>query len=169
VIKSSTAMKQGLARVRRQWRAGHYARALAEVERLLESWPDNPRLLTMRGNLIQVQENEEGSTLQDAKRALQRAVDLDEESPHAWIELGHFLNASEDDAEAAAKCFAKAIRLSKRLLKEALLGQAKALSELDRRSEALACLTEAYWLRAHPERSANGPSEQEILEQLEAL
>jgi tetratricopeptide (TPR) repeat protein len=169
VSKSSNSMKRGLAYVRRQWRAGRYDHALAGVERLLKDWPDNPHLLTLRGNLIQLQENQEGPTLNDAKLALQRAVDLDEESPRAWIELGHFLHASEDNAEAAAKCFAKAIRLSKRLLKEALLGQAKVLSELERRPEALACLTEAYWLQARNGKSAGGSGDQEILEQLEAL
>lgn len=162
-------MKRGLAQVRRQWRTGRYDRALAQVDRLLKDWPDNPHLLILRGNLIQLQEDDAGPTLKDAKRALQRAVDLDEESPSALIELGHFLNASEDDAKAAAKCFAKAIRLCKRLLKEALLAQAKVLSELDRRPEALACLTEVYWLQSQNGKSARGPGNEELLEQLAAL
>src|SRR5438128_3006103 len=146
-------MKRGLAQVRREWRAGRYGRALAEVDRLLKQWPNNPHLLIMQGNLIQLQDDNEGPTLKDAKLALRHAVDLDEESPRALIELGHFLYACEDDAKAAAKCFAKAIRLCKRQLKEALTEQAKVLSELERRSEALACLTEVYWLQ-----SRNGKS-----------
>ncbi len=162
-------MKRGLAQVRHQWGARRYDRALAEVDRLLQHWPDNPHLLTMRGNLIQLQENDEGPTLKDAKLALQRAADLDEESPRTLIELGHFLYASEDDAKAAAKRFAKAIRLCKRLLKEALMGQAKVLAELERRSEAVACLTEAYWLQSRNGKSAGGRAEEKILEQLEAL
>jgi tetratricopeptide (TPR) repeat protein len=168
VIKSSTSMKRGLAYVKREWRARRYDRALAGVDRLLKDWPDNPYLLTMRGNLIQLQEKDTGPTLDDAKRALRRAVDLDGESPQALIELGHFLNATEDDVQAASDCFAKAIRLSERLLREALLGQAKVLVELGRRSEALACLTEAYWLQSRNGK-AGGPGDQEIFEQLEAL
>ena len=169
MIKSSASMKRGLARVRHQWRARRYDRALAEVDRLLKNWPDNPHLLTMRGNLIQLQEDDQGPTLKDAKLALQRAADLDEESPRTLIELGHFLYAGEDDAKAAAKCFAMAIRLCKRLLKEALTGQAKVLAELERRSEAVACLTEAYWLQSRNGKSAGGRAEEKILEQLEAL
>jgi tetratricopeptide (TPR) repeat protein len=168
VIKSSASMKRGLANISRQWRAGRYDRALAGVDRLLKDWPDNPHLLTMRGNLIQLQEKDVGPTLEDAKRALQRAVDLDRESPRALIELGHFINAVQDDVQAASDCFAKAIRLSERLLREALLGQAKVLVELGRRSEALACLTEAYRLQSRNGK-ARGPGDKEILDQLEAL
>lgn len=167
-MKSSTSMKRGLATIRRLWRSGRYDRALADVDRLLKEWPDNSQLLTMRGNLIQLQE-EEGPTLKDAKRALQRAVDLDEESPYPLLELGHFLHAVEDDAEAAAKCFAKAIRLSKRLLREALVGQAKVFAQLERRSEAFACLTEAYWLQSRNGNPPQEPGDREIFEQLEAL
>src|SRR5215471_11375025 len=112
-MKSTNSLKRGLAYVRRQWRSGRFGRALAKVDQLLKEWPDNSHLLTMRGNLIQLQENEEGPTLNDAKLALQRAVDLDEESPRALIELAYFCNAAEDDAAEGAKCFAKAIRLSK--------------------------------------------------------
>ena len=167
-MKSTNSLKRGLAYVRRLWRSGRYSRALARVDQLLKEWPDNVHLLTLRGNLIQLQETEKGPTLHDAKQALERAVQLDEESPRALIELGHFLNAAEDDAAAGAKCFARAIRLSKRLLKDALLGQAKVLSELERRPEALACLTEAYWLQSRDRKSV-GAGDKEILEQLEAL
>ena len=149
MIKSSTSMKRGLAQVRQQWRARRYDRALADVDRLLKNCPDNPHLLTMRGNLIQLQEDDQGPTLKDAKLALQRAADLDEESPRALIELGHFLYASEDDAKAAARCFAKAVRLCKRLLKEALTGQAKVLAEL------------------RPAFASPYPSDEEVLKKIE--
>ena len=112
-------------------------------------------------------EGQKAPTLHDAKLALQRAVDVDEESPRSLIELGHFLNAVEDNAEEAAKCLAKTVRLAKRLLKEALLGQAKVLAELDRRTEAFACLTEAYWLQSRNGKFAHELGEREILKQLD--
>jgi len=83
--------------------------------------------------------------------------------------LGQFLYAIEDDAEAAAQCFDKAITLCKRLLKEALLGQAKALTELGRASEAFACLAQTYWLQAGNGKSLNGADSEEILERLKDL
>jgi hypothetical protein len=96
-------------------------------------------------------------------------VDLDDESPRTLIELGHFLDAAEDDAKTAETCFAKAITLCKRQLKEALLGHAKVLSELERRPEALARSTEAYWLQSRNGKPARGRCDEEILEQLGAL
>src|SRR5205823_367583 len=110
------------------WRAGHYDRALTEVTRLREQWPDNPQLLIMWANLVQLQNEEAGPTpdeaeaafreasptLDEAQAALRRAIELDEESPAAWMECGHFLDAVADDAPAASKCFAQAIVLCKR-------------------------------------------------------
>src|ERR1700736_5456006 len=89
-MKPVTALKRGLAKVRRDWQAGHYDRALAEVNRLLIEWPDNPHLLVMWADLIQLQEADDGPTLEEAKAAYRRAADLDSDSPAALIELGHF-------------------------------------------------------------------------------
>jgi len=58
----------------------------------------------------------------------------------------------------------------KQSLQEALLCQAKALVELGRRSEAMACLAEAYWLQARNGRNSrdkvNGA---QFLERLEEM
>jgi hypothetical protein len=85
---------------------------------------------------------------------LKLAADLDEQSPVALVELGHLLYAMADDAQAASRYFQKAIPLCKDLLKEALIGQAKAFSELERDADALACLAEAYSLLAHDGKSS---------------
>jgi tetratricopeptide (TPR) repeat protein len=135
----------------------------------LEQWPDNPQLLIRWASLVQLQEDQAGPTLSEAKAALQRAVELDDESAAAWIERGHFLDAVEDDAPAAARCFDKAIALCKRLLREALLGRARTLSELERPTEALACIAEAYWLQAHGRQGSASPAAAEILERLKDL
>src|SRR5262245_24581383 len=100
-MNATTSLKRGLARIRREWQARRYELALAEVNRLLGNWPDNPQLLLIWANLVQLQDDKTGPTLDDAKAALQRAVELDEESPCTWIELGHFLNAVEDDPQGA--------------------------------------------------------------------
>lgn len=168
-MKPTSALKRALVAVRSAWRAGRHARALAEVDRLLQLYCDNPHLLVLRGQLIQLQDDGGTPTLEDAKVAFQRAAALDEQSPAALIELGHYVFAVEDDAEAASKHFHKAITLCKALLKEALLGQASALSELGRRHESLACVAEAYWLESHNGKSPAKASEEEVLDRMESL
>ena len=167
-MKLITSFKRGVAQVKREWRAARYAKALSTVDRMLVDWPDNPRLLGMWGALVQLQSGEVEATLDEAQAALRRAVDLDEESPGAWKELGHFLSAVEDDAPAASRCFDKAVRLCKNILAETLLANAQSLSELGRRDEALACIAEAYWMQSHNGK-ANGTNETDIFDRLHEL
>ncbi len=167
--KRASALKSELEKVRRLCDKAQYDRAFAAVEQLLKQWPDNPHVLVMWANLLQLQEEDVGPSLEKARAALQRAVDLDEQAPMPLIELGQYLFALEDDAKGASKCFDKAIALCKRMLKEALLGKAKALTELERSSEAFACLAQGYWIQSLNGKSLNGPAGQEILEQLKEL
>lgn len=164
-MKSLKSYKQGVAKVRRNWLAGRFKHALAEVNRLLVEWPDNPFLLISLADLIQLQESDDGPTLQEAKAGNVRAMELDRESPAPLIELGHYQYVLDDDAAAASRSFAKAIRICKSMLTEALVGQAKALTELGRKSEALRCLAEAQWLESGQEQSRNGKTRSDIMEQ----
>lgn len=165
-MKSTASFKRGVAQIKREWRAARYDRALSIVSRLLAEWPDNPRLLMMWGDLVQLQPDETGPTLDEAKASLERAVELDEESPDGWKELGHFLSAVEDDAAGANRCFDKAVALCKQALAEALLAKAQSLSERGRRAEALACLAEAYW---HRPPNGKGAAGTEILDRLQDM
>jgi tetratricopeptide (TPR) repeat protein len=165
-MKSSGTLKLGLAKVQRQSQAGRYDKALALLDELLPAWPNHPPLLVRRAELLQLQEDRDASSLKEAKAALHQALELDPESPPVLIELGHYYYAVEDDAKTGADYFEKAITLCKQLLKEALLGQADALAELEQRENALASLAEAYWLGSHNGKSRNG---QEILSRLDAL
>src|SRR5262245_36923902 len=167
-MRTTKTYKSGLARIRKAWRTGRYERALEEVERLLSSWPDNPSLLRMRAELVQLQE-ETKHRLVDVRADLERAVALNEESPAALIELGHFLSTVEDNPAAASRCFGKAITLCRRFLTEALLAQADTLLEIDRKPDALAHLAEAYFLQAPNGRSAAGSAGKEILDHLKIL
>src|SRR4051812_46684863 len=99
--------KQGLAKVRKLWEEEQYDQALARVEELLKTWPDNPPLLVFFAGLVQLQESTT-HTLEQAKAALVRAADLDEGSPDAALELGHFLDGVEDDPTAAVESFNQA-------------------------------------------------------------
>lgn len=165
-MKSATSLKKGIGKVRRDWLAERFADALSEVEHLLSEYPDHPQLLTMRAALIQLQHDEEGTpTLEDAKDDLLKVVELDEASPSAWIDLGYFVYAVENDAKASVKHFQKAVQLSRRLLKDALIGQAEALAELDEEAKAQRCLLEALQIASH-----NGKADlKRIVEQLDSL
>ena|SRR5260370_38379095 len=164
-----SSFEEGLDAIRRRWKHGDFVQALKEADRLLKRWPDNPRLLVMRASLIQLQESNQAPPLENAKKDLQRAVQLDDQSPFNLIELGHFQLAVEDDCQAARKTFDKAVRLCRSSLKEALLGQAEALSELNRRSEALALLAEAFFIHSRNGESSADSNGKEILERLDAL
>ena len=168
-MKPLGPFKRGLARVRQEWRSGRYAAALAETSRLLKQWPDNPQLLVTWADLIQLQDAEEGPTLAEAKAAYRRAAVLDDQSPAPLIELGHYLYAIEDDAKAASPLFTKAVSLARRQLRQALMAQAKALMELDRKREAFGCLKEAIALESSNGKAAAGEGEAEILDQLKEL
>jgi len=159
-MKPLTTFKRGVAKVRRDWKEGRYEVALAEVDRLLKEWPDNPQLLVMWADLIQLQEQANGSSLEGAKAAYRRAAELD----------GECSPALEDDAKSASKAYEKAIVAYRRLLIEALLGKAKALHEMERVTEARACLDEAYMLRLRdPERTDRSGTFEEIMGQLNEL
>ena len=139
-------LKKGLERVRKAEKAGRIDQALAELEKLLELSPENPALLLLRAELIQLG-SETAPPLAEAKECLRLATELESDSPAGWLELGHFALAVEDDAQAAIRSFDQAIRRGRELLTEALAGKAKALAELRQREEALACLAKAYWVQ----------------------
>src|SRR5437867_114650 len=107
--------KQKLSTVSRLWEEREYDSALAEVESLLKSWPGNPHVHVLWASLVQLQEGPKHD-LDEAKQALQQAVELDKGSPAGAIELGHFLDNVEDDPNAAAKVYAEGVALARQLL-----------------------------------------------------
>jgi tetratricopeptide (TPR) repeat protein len=140
-LKAIESLKRGVSKARRLWSEGRVDRALSEVERLLKVWPNNPHLLVMRAELIQLQDDVDGTpTLEDAKSDLELAAGLDEDSPEALIELGYFLFVNDDDAKEALKRFDKAVYLCVDLFTQALVGHAEALAELGQETKALSSL-----------------------------
>ena len=121
--------KRATAEIRSLRGRRKFAEALASVDALLEEWPDQPALLVLRGELVQLQD-EKGPPLEDAAASLKRATALDERNADAWLELGHFQFAVEDDAKAAEKSFGSSIAASSESLIAALIGRAGALEEL---------------------------------------
>ena len=168
-MKSTSTYKRKLSAIRRERKAGHYAGALEMVDHLLADWPGSACLHVMRAELIQLLPDEAGPPLSDAIDSLRTAVDLDDRSPEALLEQGHYQFAVEDDAKVAAKTFSKAVDRSQRLLVASLLGRAAALEELGRRAEAFDCLAAARWLQSNNGTTHGSGEEQRLLSQWESL
>ena len=169
IMKSSIAAKKrkGFAKVWDLWQEKRYDKALVEVDRLVKENVGNSQLLVMRSQLIRLQDDENDTpSLEDAKADLIRAAELDDQSPVPLIEMGYFLYAIDDDAKAASAQFKKSITLCKELLREALVGQAGALEELGKYSEAKDCLMQAYFLTSNNGKSSIFPNANAIVERL---
>jgi type 1 glutamine amidotransferase len=124
-MKTTTVdFKKCLAGVRRGAEMGHVGRALAALEKMLKTWPDHSTLLVEKSRLIQLSKHGE---LTEAKRALQRATEVDDAAPNPWIELGFYRLSIDDVAEDAEEKFDHAIDLGLRLLAEAVTGKIDAV------------------------------------------
>lgn len=137
--------KQKLSTVSQLWEDQDYDAALADVESMLRTWPGNAHLHTLWASLVQLQEQPKHG-LDEAKQALQQAVDLDKGSPAAVFELAHFLDNVDDDPQAAAKVYAQGVATARQLLLDGLIGQAKALRQLGKREEFLRSVVELLHL-----------------------
>lgn len=153
------AFKQGLAAVSRHWEGEDYDAALAKVEDMRKTWPGNSHLLILWANLVQLQEHPK-SGLEEAKQALVQAIELDKSSPAGHLELGQFLDNVDDNPQAAVKAYAEAVAQARQLLIEGLIGQARALLQLDKKDAAFRCLGEILAVQRY-----EGP----LTEQLEEL
>ncbi len=141
LMSNLRGFKQKLSIVSRLWQEANYDAALAEVEAMLKTWPGNAHLHVLWASLVQLQEDAKHG-LDEARQALQQAVELDRGSPAAAIELGHYLDNVEDDPQAALKAYAEGVTAARRLLIEGLIGQAKAFRQLEKREEFRRCLLE---------------------------
>jgi len=167
-MSSPREFKKKLATVSRLWAEKDYDQALAEVEGLLEVWPGNGHLHILWAGLVQLQERPSHG-LDEVKQALQQAVDLEKSSPAGAIELGHFLDAVEDDPKAATKAYAEGIAAARQLLIDGLISQAKALLQLDRREESMRCLLEVLHLMEFQRVAKRTRSAATTAEQIEEL
>jgi tetratricopeptide (TPR) repeat protein len=146
-----------------------FAEALQRLDELLQQWPDQPALLVLHGELIQLQ-NETGLELEEAAAAFKRATKLDPRNADAWLELGQFQYAVKDNAKTAEKTFAQAIAVASETLVAALIGRAGALEELGRKREAFDCLHAARSLQNADSTSGNSEfQELDLFERWESL
>ncbi|CAN5506931.1 hypothetical protein BH11PSE7_BH11PSE7_06020 [soil metagenome] len=99
-----------------------------------------PPLLLEKARAIQLAGDSAGLTLDDARSSIRQATMLAPHIPDAWIELGHFYFAVDDDAAQALVAFhhARACMKPGVVSNDLTLGEAKALVEAGRSREALA-------------------------------
>jgi tetratricopeptide (TPR) repeat protein len=168
-MKGTNSFKRGMSTIRTHIANDKYAEALREVDRLLQDWKDQPALLVLRGELIQLQEKN-GPSLEVAAGSLKMATTLDDQNGEAWLELGHYQFAVEDNAKAAEKSFAKAVSTSSETLAAALLGRAGALEEMGRTREAFDCLTIARYLQSTTDlKNGSSAAGESVFERWESL
>ena len=86
--------KQKLSSVARLWDEQKYDKALHEVESLMQAWPGNAHLPILWASLVQLVESPRHQ-LDEAKLALQQAMELDKDSPAAAIEMVIFSTTSK--------------------------------------------------------------------------
>lgn len=155
-MKPTTSFKKRVAEIRTLVAEQKFAVALDAVDSLLREWQDQPALLVLRGEIIQLMD-EDGPSLEEAEAALKRATTLDDRNADSWLEFAHYQFAVVDDAKAAEKSFSRAISESCETLISALIGRAGALEELGRRRDAFDCLSVAKYLH-NSVKPTNGSS-----------
>jgi hypothetical protein len=84
---------------------------MALADEAIREFPQSPRLLVMRGDLIQLNPENTPQTLQDALASYQRAVEIDPKFAEAWEEIGHFHDVVLADEKTAQTFFDKARQL----------------------------------------------------------
>lgn len=95
-----------------------------------------PSLLIMKSTAIQLAEDSQGYTLDDAKEALLSALALDPENPETLMELGYFCYAVEDNTLESISFFDDAAKNSRKIFLNSIIGGINARLELGLKSEA---------------------------------
>jgi tetratricopeptide (TPR) repeat protein len=105
--------------LQRLLKAKQWEEALTRVDALLASNPCAAQLYLLRGQLIQLQDDRTVYALDDAETAFKRALELDNTSLEALVELLHFYDAVCADAPKAIT-YAKQVKaLAQKALDEA--------------------------------------------------
>ena len=104
-----------------------YDEALDEIAAIERAGVISPKLKMIKGAYIQLGESDKYN-LEEAEACFREAIDLDDQNPEAYLELGwYFLNV-KDLPENAISYFSKAKELAQRSVSEAIDGLSKAQS-----------------------------------------
>jgi hypothetical protein len=84
---------------------------IALADEAVRAFPQSPRLLVMRGNLIQLGPESCPYPLEEALHCYRRAVEIEPHFAEGWEEIGHYYDAVLDDEEGARPYFERATAL----------------------------------------------------------
>lgn len=128
--------------IRGQWPESEGEEASGELVQLvsqaLAKYPHSPRLLVMRGDLIQLSPDSPGIHIEEALECYRKAIEIDPRYIDGWTSIGYFLDVIADDFRAAEDAFRRAIAHGGSV--EAFVGLARVLAEQGRENEAIALL-----------------------------
>ena len=89
------------------------SQVLALADEAVRVWPESSKLWCIRGDLIQLGDEDTPHELADALACYERAIEIDPKCIEAYEEIGHFYNAVMDDTERAKPFFQQAAMLKK--------------------------------------------------------
>ncbi len=104
--------------------------ALGMVEGGLQSFPKSTQLWILRGDLIQLSDDDVSYCLDDALASYQKALECDPGNGQAYESIGHLLDEVMDEPAKAEPYFRKAIALGR--TDAAREGLARVLEQLAR-------------------------------------
>jgi tetratricopeptide (TPR) repeat protein len=114
---------------------------LALLEEAVLSYPQSPKLWCLRGDLIQLFD-ENQYEFADILHSYQQAVTVDPSFCEAYESIGYYYDVLEADLPVAEVAFRKAIELGMGL--HSYFGLARVLAEQGKREEALSILAPDY-------------------------
>lgn len=115
-------------RLQQRIRSKDIGLALLEIQELERTAKVSPRLLVLKAMCLQL--SKEDGPLEDVESALQEALSLDDEYVDAYLELGWFLYAVQDQTAQAQAAFDRALHLLRKQNFEVIRGLLACAEEL---------------------------------------
>ena len=86
---------------------------IALADEAVRAFPQSPRLLIMRGNLIELGPETCPYDLEESLRSYRLAVEIDPHFAEGWQEIGHYYDAVLNDEAGARPYFERATALKR--------------------------------------------------------
>ncbi len=132
-----------------------YDEALFEFMKVEKETPPTATELVHKGRAIYRSSDETPFELEDVEKTYKKAIELDENCFAAYISLGYFYLNVMDDAQTAKPYFEGVFDMLHALLEDAVIGDARCISELENVKAGLAYL----------ERNSVYPFREEVLKE----
>lgn len=149
---ANPSLKGIIDNVRALCEAGEHNRALELLERGQKQSIPNPKILVWKGICSQLRSTENQYQLADVEQMFLKALEIDDESVEALLELGWFYLNVSDDATRAQTFFSKAMEIEKKALTDAIIGLARCLKETASAEEAAVFLEKSRFDAIDSER-----------------